>query len=178
MTDTSADSEVNSMSEYFLVDDLIVWIWCKITNCKKKEDPPAEAPPKQEKKPVKVEKTEPKNETKNASNASNGTNTSTKSTGSPAKKEEATPAKKPETDLVPEGDVLKTIREKKEAQAKEIGTDTIGTKQKDTAEEVTNSKKDMGAGPGNPYKDDANPSLATKKNATKLKENKPEAITN
>jgi hypothetical protein len=46
MTDTSADSEVNSMSEYFLVDDLIVWIWCKITNCKKKEDPPAEAPPK------------------------------------------------------------------------------------------------------------------------------------
>ena len=58
---------------------------------------------------------------------------------------------------------MKTIRDRKADQNKQIGTDTIGTKEANNAKEITDSKKDMGAGKGNEFKDDANPSLAAKK---------------
>ena len=34
-----------------------------------------------------------------------------------------------------------------------MGTDTIGTKEKTNAKDVTDKKKDMAAGPGNEFKD-------------------------
>ena len=111
----------------------------------------------------KVEKVEAKNETKNDSNASNSTAAAPAKNGTKAAPAAPPAAPKKEIDLVPEDGGLNKIRELKAKQDKEKGTDSIGTKQADAAKEITDSKKDMAAGEGNPFKDDANPSLVAKK---------------
>ena len=68
-----------------------------------------------EKKAQKIEKVEAKNETKNETNATNSSNASSAGAASPSKGGEKTPAKEPkkEIDLVPEGDVMKILRDRK-----------------------------------------------------------------
>ena len=75
-------------------------------------------------------------------------------------------------------DVNERIRKKKENQDAKMGTDAIGSKQKQEADDITKSKKDMAAGPGNEYKDQPPQGLASSKgyDLKPVKEKVPEAI--
>ena len=70
-----SSAENSSESDIFIIDDFLMWIWCRITNCEKKPEAPQEKPaPKESKKVVVVEETKaPANKTENNSNATNAT---------------------------------------------------------------------------------------------------------
>jgi hypothetical protein len=143
-------TEAAAHTQFFLIDDAIVWFWCKLVGCDMKP-PPAKEEKKQESKTQTItiknttkEKEPEKKEAANKTEAAAETN-STSGAGL-------------------DDDILRQIRESKAKQDKGMGTDALGKKEADNAKTVTDNKKDMTVPePGKESLKDDGPSLAASK---------------